>query len=245
MRDAPRVLVTGATAGIGRGVATRFAERGHPLTVCARSESDLQQLLDVLPGTGHRAVPVDLAVRDDVLRFGEALGSESILVAVHCAGGSVKADLDSTPDLWDDAIELMFHAPRLITEQTLPHMRKQGWGRVVLMGGALEPGPTPNAGAAAKAALMMWAKGFANAVARDGITVNTINPGRINSRQVLERLHPDPDQRRTWTDQHVPIGYFGEPADVASLTTFLASEEARYITGTVIHVDGGLRKWPY
>ena len=73
------------------------------------------------------------------------------------------------------------------------------------------------------------------------MTVNTIQPGRINSEQILQKLHPTEEARRTFIERNIPIGYFGEPEDIAHLVAFLASPRARYITGTVIPVDGGMR----
>ncbi len=80
-----------------------------------------------------------------------------------------------------------------------------------------------------------WAKGLSRELARDGITVNCIPPGRINSEQILERLHPTPENRKAFIDANIPIGYFGEPEDLAYLVAFLSSPLARYITGEVIH----------
>ena len=118
-------------------------------------------------------------------------------------------------------------------------MQARQWGRIVNISGSMEP-RSLNAASAAKGALHLWAKGLACDVAAQGITVNTLPPGRINSRQVLEKLHPTEAGRRDFIARHIPIGYFGEPEDVGHLVAFLASPLARYITGAVIPVDGGM-----
>src|SRR6218665_2994025 len=97
-----------------------------------------------------------------------------------------------------------------------------------------------NAASAAKAALHIWAKGLACDVAADGVTVNTIAPGRINSEQILTKMYPTEEARERFIAANIPIGYFGEPDDIANVVTFLASPLARYLTGAVIPVDGGM-----
>jgi 3-oxoacyl-[acyl-carrier protein] reductase len=107
--------------------------------------------------------------------------------------------------------------------------------------GILEPAGT-SAALAACAAAHAWSKGLARDLAPDGVTVNCIPPGRINSEQILERLHPTEENRRAFIAANIPMGHFGEPEDLANLVAFLASPLARYITGTVVPVDGGMHR---
>ena len=116
------------------------------------------------------------------------------------------------------------------------------FGRIINITGANEP-PGVNIASVAKAALHNWAKGLSRELAQDGITINCLPPGRINSEQILERLHPTEENRRAFIDANIPVGYFGEPEDMAYLVAFLASPLARYITGEVIHVDGGMHRF--
>lgn len=123
-------------------------------------------------------------------------------------------------------------------------MRARHWGRIVNISGNLEQRRL-NAAAAAKGALHIWAKGLSCVVAKDGVTVNTIVPGRIWSEQIRERLHPDEQERQAFIEANIPLGRFGEPEELANLATFLASPLASYITGTVIPVDGGMQRFSH
>jgi 3-oxoacyl-[acyl-carrier protein] reductase len=121
-------------------------------------------------------------------------------------------------------------------------MEARGWGRIVNITGKSEPEGV-NGAFAAKAALHSWAKGLSREVGGRGITVNSIPPGRIMSEQI-ERNYT-PEYRAKQSAEEIPVGEYGRPEDIAALVCFLASPRARYITGTVIPVDGGLRRYQF
>ena len=223
-------LVTGASSGIGAGIVRLFSDQGATVTAVARRVDKIERL------PGVTAVAADVTNSDDLDRMA-AIGSFEILV--NCAGGSRPTTPDSGEDVWEEAFALNFTGVRRLTTALIPAMRQRKWGRVVNISGSMEPRGL-NAAIAAKGALHLWAKGLSCDIAKDGVTLNTLQPGRIDSEQIRERLHPTEESRRTFIERNIPIGYFGEPADVAHLVGFLASPAARYITGSVIPVDGGM-----
>jgi len=245
--DGKVALVTGASVGIGTGIARVLAREGVSLALAARRGELLEALADEIAGeTGARplAIAVDLmdkAAPETVRAAVEgAFGRLDILV--NNAGGSRSVAPDAPDAAWDEAMNLKFDMGRRLTTVFLAGMRQRKWGRIVNITGLLEPRGT-NAALAACAATHAWAKGLSRDLAADGITVNSVPPGRINSEQILERLHPTEADRRRFIAENVPIGYFGEPEDIGCLVAFLASPLARYITGTVIPVDGGMSRF--
>jgi 3-oxoacyl-[acyl-carrier protein] reductase len=236
-------LVTGASMGIGRGIATALAREGVRLAVVARRRPLLEELQDELK-TKLVIIEFDFlkpAAPEAIAKAAlEGLGSIDILV--NNAGGSRRFTLDSTEEQWEEAITLNFTRQRQLTHRLLPQMMARKWGRIVNITGKSEPEGL-NGAFAAKAAMHSWAKGLSREVGKQGITVNCIPPGRIMSEQIL-RNYP-PEYRKKQSDEEIPVGEYGQPADIANLVCFLASPLARYITGAVIPVDGGLRRYQF
>lgn len=235
-------LVTGASSGIGQGVAFALAAEGAALVLAGRDTVALGAVAHEARQLGAANVSLvagDVTDPKAVSRIAEAAAGAMILV--NCAGGSRPTDWDSGEDVWDEAFSLNFDAARRLSSHLIPGMKVAGYGRIINVSGSMEPRGL-NAAAAAKAALQVWSKGLSCDLAPFGITVNCIAPGRINSRQILTRLHPDEEARRRFIADNIPAGHFGEPADVGHAVAFLASPLAGYITGAVLPIDGGMRR---
>ena len=236
-------LVTGASMGIGRGIATALAREGVKLAVAARRRNLLEELEQEL---GQKLVIIerDLMEEDSSAKIAQAAlaGLGSVDILINNAGGSRKFTLESSEDQWEEALTLNFTRQRQLAHKLLPQMMARKWGRIVNITGKSEPEGL-NGAFAAKAAMHSWAKGLSREVGKHGITVNCIPPGRIMSEQIL-RNYP-PEYRKKQSEEEIPVGEYGQPADIANLVCFLVSPLARYITGAVIPVDGGLRRYQF
>jgi 3-oxoacyl-[acyl-carrier protein] reductase len=236
-------LVTGASAGIGRGIAKALAAEGVKLAVTARRRDKLDALQREA-GVPMAIIEQDFMAEGSPQRIAEAavkaLGQVDILV--NNAGGSRAFKLDASEQQWEEALTLNFTRQRQLAHALLPGMIERKWGRIVNITGKSEPEGI-NGAFAAKAAMHAWAKGLSREVGKFGITVNSIPPGRIHSEQILRNYAPE---YRQWQAEHeIPMGRYGEPEDIAALVCFLASPKAGYITGAVIPVDGGLRRYQF
>ena len=235
-------LVTGASMGIGRAIALALAKEGVRLAVAARRRN----LLEDLQRESGKLVIIeqDFLAADAPARIAEAAlkGLGRVDILVNNAGGSRRFTLESTDAQWEEALTLNFRRHRELTHRLLPQMMERNWGRIINITGKSEPEGL-NGAFAAKAAVHSWAKGLSREVGKYGITVNCVPPGRIISEQILRNYPPEFRERESRED--IPVGEYGQPEDIANLVCFLASPRARYITGAVIPVDGGLRRYQF
>ncbi len=241
-------LITGASVGIGRGIAKALAAEGVHVAISARRTDKLKELSDEIEQAGGQRpviIESDLYLEDAATRLAKAAleGLGRVDILINNAGGSRSfKDLHVSEEAWQEAITLNFHRPRQVADALIDQMIERQWGRIINITGKSEPEHT-NGAFCAKAAMHSWAKGLSRMVGKHGITVNCIPPGRIHSEQIFRNYTPE--YRQWQCENEIPMGRYGEPEDMANLVTFLASPLASYITGAVIPVDGGLRKYQF
>jgi 3-oxoacyl-[acyl-carrier protein] reductase len=241
-------LVTGASQGIGRAIAKGLAAEGAQVCIVARRKNLLDELAAEIVSAGCKKpelMVIDVMEPDAPVRLAhaaeKALGKIDILI--NSAGGSKPAiHIDAPDSAWEESMTLNFVRVRQLTHAALPGMMARQWGRIINISGKSEPealiAATPT-----KAAIHAWSKGLSREVGPHGVTVNCIPPGRIMSEQIRRKYSPA--FRAEQSAKEIPVGRYGEPEELAVLAVFLASPLAAYITGTVMPVDGGLRKFAF
>lgn len=220
-------LVTASSAGIGRGAALALSREGCRVTICARDPERLAATAAELPGD-TLAVPIDLTDPDAPRRLVEAtverFGGLEILVA-NVGGPPVARALEVTDDTMHAAVDAVLLTAIRLVRESLPHMRAVGWGRIVLVTSTAAKQPIPNLAYSntTRAGLFGWAKTAAQDLLDDDITLNLVCPGLHDTGRVGE-LELE--------------GRLGDPEDLGAVIAFLCSEQARFVSGTAVMVDG-------
>ena len=238
-------IVTGAGAGIGAAVAKRLAAEGAAVTVADRDGEAAQRVAAEIAGDGGRSVGVaaDVSSRDDVraaVEAATALGIGQIHIVVNNAGITRPAmfpKLDE--DKFRAVLEVHLMGTYAMSQEALPHLATDGRGRIINSTSAA--GLTGTIGqanyAAAKAGIVGLTKSLARELARSSITANVVAP--LAATAMTETVRTDPRFAEK-TLERVPLGRWAEPEEIAGAFAFLASDDAAYITGQVLCVDGGL-----
>lgn len=237
-------LVTGASRGIGRGIALRLAAEGADIAVNYRADAAAAaSTRRLVEGAGVRAVALraDVGVAEEAAALVSSAVAElgGLHILVNNAG--ISADMLTMrlrEEDWDRVLDTDLKGAFLTTKAALRPMLRQRWGRIVSIASVVAY--TGNAGqasyAAAKAGLLGLSKSVAREVASRGITVNVVAPGLIDT-EMTDAL---PEDVRGWMLDQVPMGRPGTVEDVAAAVAYLASDDAAYLTGQVIKVDGGM-----
>ncbi len=233
-------LVTGASGGIGGAIARRLHAGGASVALSGTRQGPLTDLAAEL-GDGAHVLPCDLsdssAVAELPKQAAEAMGSVSILVN---NAGLTRDQLMMrlSDDDWDAVLRVNLTAAMQLSRGVLRGMMKARWGRIVNITSVV--GATGNPGqanyAAAKAGVVGMSKSIALEVASRGITVNCVAPGFIGT-AMTDKLG---DAQRETILASIPMGRIGEPAEVAGAVAYLCSNEASYVTGAVLHLNGGM-----
>lgn len=235
-----RALVTGATGGIGGAIAKALAAQGAQLAISGTKEDKLKAFAAELGGD-VKTIACNLgeaAEIENLLKEAEVqLGGIDILV---CNAGITRDNLAMRmkDEEWNDVIRINLEATFRLNRGVLRGMMKNRWGRIInvtsVVGTMGNPGQANYC--AAKAGIQGMSKSMAQEVASRGITINCIAPGFIKT-PMTEALNEQQSERIT---QNIPAARFGLPEDIAAGAVFLASEEASYMTGQTLHINGGL-----
>jgi 3-oxoacyl-[acyl-carrier protein] reductase len=243
-------VVLGSTAGLGWAVARGLAQEGADVVIAGRREELVQARVASLPSAV--GVTVDLTEPEAPARVvhaaREAFGEVDILV-LNGGGPPPSVAEDLSGDDVEAAARLLVRPHVELVQATLPQMRRRGWGRIVAVGstGVQQPIPALAASNVGRAALAGYLKSLAGDVAADGVTVNMVLPGRIDTdrvtvvdRSTAERTGRTPEEVRRESEASIPIGRYGTPEEFAAVVVFLAGAAASYVTGAQVRCDGGM-----
>ena len=238
-------LVTGSARGIGRAISLRLARDGADVVV-----NDIPAAAEALEGVAVEikalqrrslAVTADVSSAEDVNRMVETAINTMGRIDILVNNAGVTRDqliMRMSDQEWDTVLNIDLKSVFLCTRAVVRPMLKQRWGRIISLASVV--GIIGNAGqanyASAKAGVIAFTKSVAKEVASRGITANALAPGYIDTRmtQALDEKQAEELKKK------IPLGYAGTPDDVAAAVAFLASEDARYITGQVLNIDGGM-----
>jgi 3-oxoacyl-[acyl-carrier protein] reductase len=237
-------IVTGGSRGIGRAISLAFAKEGADVAIIyLEKEQEAKEVINEITAVGRKcmAFNVDVSDFEEVNAIVEVVVETfgQIDILVNNAGITRDITLKKmSKEMWDEVIDVNLNGVFNCTKAVTDHMRKRKTGRIINISSII--GFTGNIGqtnyAAAKSGILGFTKALAREVARVGITVNAIAPGFINT----DMMKTIPENIKRQLLEQMPMGRFGEPHEVANVAVFLALEDSSFITGTVVHINGGL-----
>jgi 3-oxoacyl-[acyl-carrier protein] reductase len=249
-----KALVLGASRGLGRAIAHRLAEEGADVVVSARSADKLEALaaeIKAQHGVEASPVPCDMTDRAsiDALIENIRINIKPDILINNSGGPPPSGAIGVTDEVWRNSAEALMFSVIRITEAAIENMHEKKWGRIltVASSGVIQPLPNLAVSNTIRSAIVGFSKTLAGEVAKDGITVNLIVPGKIDTERVGEldtarakREDKTLDEVRAAIRATLPAQRYGTPEEFAGVAAFLVSEPAAYITGQMTRVDGGM-----
>lgn len=247
-------LVLGASSGLGRAIALSLAAEGARVAIAGRRAEKLAETLALFPANAPQGLALewDLAylsvISANITKVEAAFGGIDILVN-NTGGPPPTTAQGQSPDLWQENFAKMVLPVFAITDAVLPGMKARKFGRIITCtsSGVVMPIPNLAMSNTLRTSLHGWSKTLAREVAKDGITVNTIMPGRILTERITfldgqkaKREGKDIAAVEAESIATIPMGRYGDPQEFGDAVAFLASTRAGYITGSSLRVDGGL-----
>jgi 3-oxoacyl-[acyl-carrier protein] reductase len=248
-------IVGGGSKGLGRACAEVLAEEGARVAICSRSKADLDRAAKEIQDRSGGEVLVfagDLdkheTIRDLIAATVERFGRLDVMVN-NSGGPPLARAHNATEEQWATAVQRSLFFFARMSREAIPHLKKQGGGRIIniLASTVYQPIPNLALSGATRMGVVAFAKSLADEVGRDGILVNNVCPGSILSERMLsnvtsraKELGISVDDALAQRAAETAVGRIGEPREMANLVAFLASGKSSYITGTTILVDGGL-----
>ncbi len=239
------VVVTGGSRGIGRGIAKRCAEAGARVALTFSSQKQAaDNVVSEIETAGGQAITLELHVEDRTSiqsaldEIGTAFGDVDVLVN-NAAISQEKPFLEITDEDWDTMLAVNLRGAFSFSQMVLPHMIDQGWGRIINISsiGGQWGGFNQVHYAASKAALISLTQSLAKIYSGEGVTTNAIAPGLVATDMAAAELDSDEGQKKV---AGIPAGRIGTTTEIADAVVFLASEEAGYITGQTLNLNGGM-----
>jgi 3-oxoacyl-[acyl-carrier protein] reductase len=249
-KENTRALVCGASGGIGEATAVKLAELGVQVTLVARTESKLKKIAESLPGSGHDYIAADFTddlSMSNLIKVIESKGGYSIFVN-NSGGPKGGALMDAESENFELGLKAHILSAQLILKTVVPQMKKFGQGRLINIISTSVKIPIPNLGVSntIRGAVASWSKTLSLELGPHNITVNNVLPGYTTTSRLTaliegagERLGKTTDEIESLWKAKVPMARFGAPEEVASAVCFLASDEASYVNGVSLQVDGG------
>lgn len=237
-------VVTGATSGIGRAIAIKLADAGAKVAVLGRDGKRAEELVSYILSRGCTASAFlgDISVKDNCIKLMDEVYAcfGRIDILVNCAGILTSTHMeDITTQEWNQIIDTNLSGSFFMIQSVLPYLRKNGSGRIINIGsnaGRMGGYENSQAYTASKGGMIAITKGIARQLAKEQITVNCVCPGTTETEMV--KMYNQEARERLIS--RIPMGRFGKPDEIAAAVCFFCSEEAGYITGAVLDVNGGM-----